>query len=161
MEAAVDAGDELPTDMLGFMNNTWDETGSWGLPHIVPEKFLKTKLPVRTPLKVRIDKWTISSPIILNEHTLVKMAETTLWKHKVQKKEVGPNQTARKRCQQCLADGRPESKTSYVCVQCNYTYLCKPGNCKNNYDCFRRWHVKRQQNLLQHRKTAIVPVASL
>ena len=63
---------------------------------------------------------------------VVEGDETTLffWKQKLQTKEVEPKKTARKRCHQCLADGRPESKTSYVCVQFNYTYPCKPGNCK-------------------------------
>ena len=144
-----------------FMNNTWDETGTWGIPDVVPERISKKGIPVRTPLKVRIDQCAVSSPILSNEHVLVKMVQTALWKHKVNSKEVGPKQTARKRCQQCLNEKRPEAKTSYVCVQCNYTYLCKPGNSKNNFDCFRRWHVQRQQNLLKHKKSAIVPMASL
>ena len=144
-----------------FMNNTWDETGTWGIPDVVPERISKKGIPVRTPLKVRIDQCAVSSPILSNEHVLVKMVQTALWEHKLNSKEVGPKQTARKRCQQCLNEKRPEAKTSYVCVQCNYTYLCKPGNSKNNFDCFRRWHVQRQQNLLKHKKSAIVPMASL
>ena len=115
----------------------------------------------KTPNKHQIQKRKEERKFTVD--AVVEGDETTLffWKQKLQTKEVGPKKTARKRCHQCLADGRPESKTSYVCVQFNYTYPCKPGNCKNNYDCFRRWHVKRQQNLLQHKKTAILPVASL
>ena len=106
-------------------------------------------------------KVLVSSPILSNEHVLVKMVQTALWKHKLNSKEVGPKQTARKHCQQCLHEKGAEAKTFYACVQCNYTYLCKPANSKNKFDCFRRWQVQRQQNLLKHKKSAVVPMASL
>ena len=82
----------------GLMNNTWDETGTWGLPDVVPAKFSKKSVPVKTPLKVRIDNCAAQSPILSDEHVLVKMAQTALWKQKLQTKQVGHYQTARKRC---------------------------------------------------------------
>ena len=73
------------------MKNMWDETGTWGLPDVVPAKFSKKSIniPEKTPLKVRIDQCAIQSPILFDEHVLVKMAQTALWKQKLQTKQVG------------------------------------------------------------------------
>ena len=94
----------------GLMNNIWDKTRTWGLTAVVPAKFSKKSIPVKTALKVRIDQCAVQSPILSDEHVLVKMAETALWKQQVQTKQVGPTQTPRKRCQQCLNARRIESK---------------------------------------------------
>ena len=142
------------------LNNTWDETGTWGLPDVVPAKLTK-KIRVNTPVSVCLDKAQVSSPINSAEHVLVKLANTAMWKSKIQRKEATLKTTTRKRCAQCLKEKRQDVRTSYVCVSCNYTHLCKPGNPTNNHDCFRRWHVARAQAIRMHQKDTIVPVATL
>ena len=51
-----------------------------------------------------------------NEHVLVKMVQTALWKHKLNSNEVGPKQTARKHC---LHEKGAEAKTLYVVTNQN------------------------------------------
>ena len=63
----------------------------------------------KTPNKHQIQKRKEERKFTVD--AVVEGDETTLffWKQKLQTKEVGPKKTARKRCNQCLADGRPES----------------------------------------------------
>ena len=51
----------------GYMNNTWDETGSWGIPDVVPQRFLK-RVSLQTLFKVRLDKVNIHSPLQSTHH---------------------------------------------------------------------------------------------
>jgi hypothetical protein len=127
----------------GMVLNTFDEDGTWGLQtqgakvYETPQKKRKSAAPTSFH---GLPERRMMSPKFAMAHHLQLWRETTSFK-KLEASNKKPR--PRGRCRQCLADGRPDVFTSYVCHACNDLFLCNEDGSqkKQKHECFRRWHV--------------------